>query len=318
MGDRHMLLGVTWMKVIFELLAYVCLGLCFWHAWGMDALRRARLIELGFGVVYGVSLETLTILQLHAYSYGHFLVMLGPVPLCIGVDWGVILYSAMSFADTLTLPRWASSALVALLGLNIDLSMDAVAIRQDMWHWNLLSLDSQWFGVPWANFYAWFIVLCSASALFWLARPLTARPGWWGPLAALGVYLGSLVILAALDELIVRYDKTPGAIAWLLPALLIGGGLVVALVGAFVASRAQASQAPVEPPSRHSLIPAVAPFYFHVVFIVTLLVSGIAAQLPALLAVALAMFAISLALHGWLARRALSPRAVAAPLAHVG
>ena len=101
--------------------------------------------------------------------------MLGPVPLCIGVDWGVILYSAMSFADTLTWPRWATPALVGLLGLNIDLSMDAVAIRQDMWHWNLLALNEQWFGVPWANFYAWFIVLCSASALFWLARPLTAR-----------------------------------------------------------------------------------------------------------------------------------------------
>ena len=313
-----MLLGVTWVKVIFELLAYVCLGLCAWHAWGMGALRRARLIELGVGVLYGVSLETLTILQLHAYSYGHFLVMLGPVPLCIGVDWGVILYSAMSFADTLTLPRWASPALVALLGLNIDLSMDAVAIRQDMWHWNLLALDSQWFGVPWANFYAWFIVLCSASALLWLARPLTARPGWWGPLAALGAYLGSLAILAALDELVVRYDRTTGAIVWLLPALLIGGGLIVALAGVVAARRAPARRAPVEPPSRHSLLPAVAPFSFHAVFIGALLVSGIAAQLPTLLAVALVMLVISLALHGWLARRALRPRAVAAQAVHAG
>jgi hypothetical protein len=301
-----MLLGVTWTKVIFEALAYVCLGLCAWHAWGMGPLRRARLIELGVGVFYGVSLETLTILQLHAYSYGHFLVMLGPVPLCIGVDWGVILYSAMSFADTLTLPAWASPALVGLLGLNIDLSMDAVAIRQDMWHWNLLSLTSQWFGVPWANFYAWFIVLCSASALFWLARPLTARRGWRGPLVALGAYLTSLVILAVLDEAVVRYNATPGAIVWLLPALLIGGGLVVALAGVFVASRAGRARAPVEKPSPHSLIPAVAPFYFHVVFIGALLVSGIAAQLPTLLTVALAMFIISLALHGWQARRALA------------
>jgi hypothetical protein len=306
-----MLLGVTWVKVIFELLAYVCLGLCAWHAWGMGALRRARLIELSVGVGYGVSLETLTILQLHAYQYGHFLVMLGPVPLCIGVDWGVILYSAMSFADTLTWPRWATPALVGLLGLNIDLSMDAVAIRQDMWHWNLLSLDSQWFGVPWANFYAWFIVLCSASALFWLARPLTARACWRGPLAALGAYLGSLLILAGLDELVVRYDRTPGAIFWLFPALLIGAGLVVAVVGAWVAWRGGRGQESAEPPSRHSLIPAIAPFYFHAIFIAALIVSGIATQLPALLAVALTMLAISLALHGWLLRRALAPRAVA-------
>ncbi len=313
-----MLAGVTWTKVIFELLAYACLGLCAWHAWGMGPLRRARLIELGFGVFYGVSLETLTILQLHAYRYGHFLVMLGPVPLCIGVDWGVILYSAMSFADTLTLPAWARPALVALLGLNIDLSMDAVAIRQDMWHWNLLTLNSQWFGVPWANFYAWFIVLYSASALFWLARPLTARRGWRGPLAALGAYLGSLIILAALDELVVRYDSTPGAVVWLLPALLIGAGLLVALAGVFTASRTSVGQrSPVESPGPHSLIPALTPFYFHAVFIGALLVSGIAAQLPALLVVALAMCAISLTLHGWLARRALVPQRAHA-LAHIG
>ena len=109
-----------------------------------------------------------------------------------------------------------------------------------------------------------------------------------------------------------RYDRTPGALPWLFPALLIGGGLVVALAGAWVTWRGGPARTPAEPASRHSLIPAIAPFYFHAVFIVALLVSGIAAQLPALLAVALTMLAISLALHGWLLRRALAPRAVAA------
>ncbi len=127
-----MLLGVSLPKVVFELLAYGSLGVCVWHARRQGLLRRARLLELAMGVVYGVSLEALTIFQLHAYRYGHFLVMLGPVPLCIGVDWGVILYSAMTFAEGLPLPRWSLPAVVALLGLNIDLSMDALAIRLDM------------------------------------------------------------------------------------------------------------------------------------------------------------------------------------------
>src|SRR5437868_2132415 len=103
--------------------------------------RRSNLlpwafIELGTGVLYGLTLETLTIFQLHAYQYGHFLIMFGPVPLAIAVGWGIILYSAMAFADALALPAWAAPALVGLLGLNIDLSMDAIAIRLQMWQWH--------------------------------------------------------------------------------------------------------------------------------------------------------------------------------------
>lgn len=57
-----MFFGVTLPTVVFELLAYACLGLCFWHALRQGPLRRARLIELGTGVLYGLTLELLTIL----------------------------------------------------------------------------------------------------------------------------------------------------------------------------------------------------------------------------------------------------------------
>src|SRR5579859_6807002 len=130
-----MLLGVTPALLVFELLGYAFLGLCIWHALHQGPLRRARLIELGAGVVYGLALEIATTLQLHSYEYGHFLIMFGPVPLTIAVSWGIILYSAMAFADTFALPAWAAPALVGLLGLNIDLSMDTIAIRLHMWQW---------------------------------------------------------------------------------------------------------------------------------------------------------------------------------------
>ena len=149
-----MLLGVSLPIVVFEVSAYACLGLCIWHALHQGPLRRARLIELCIGVLYGLTLETLTILQLHSYQYGHFLIMLGPIPLAIGVGWGIILYSAMAFADSLAFPSWAAPALVGLLGLNIDLAMDAVAIRLNMWHWLGYTGNQEWFGVPYANFYA--------------------------------------------------------------------------------------------------------------------------------------------------------------------
>lgn len=300
---------MTLTKAIFELLAYACLGLCVWHACGLGPLRRARLLELAMGVAYGVTLEALTIAQFHAYRYGLFLVMLRDVPLCIGVDWGVILYTTMSFADGIRLRRWAAPALAALLGLTIDFSMDAVAIRQDMWHWNVIGLMDQWYGVPWGNFYAWFIVLCSASALFWLVRPLTSRPGWRGPLALVGAYAGSLAILAGLDELVFLYDKTPGAIPSLPVALVVALGLAVVVAGAAMswrmtkAGRERPKWKLAEPLTARGLALAPVSLYFHVLFTAVLIVSGIGVEIPTLLAVSLAMLALSLALHVWQAWR---------------
>jgi Carotenoid biosynthesis protein len=297
-----MLLGVTLPIVVFEVLAYACLGLCIWHALHQGPLRRARLIELCIGVLYGLTLETLTIMQLHVYQYGRFLIMLGPVPLAAAVGWGIILYSAMAFAESLAFPLWAAPALVGLLGLNIDLTMDAVAIRLNMWHWLGFAGNQEWFGVPYANFYAWFIVLCSCSALLWRVRPLTLRPGWRGPLAALGALLGSVVILALLDELVVQYDRH-GGIVWLPVMIVVIGALVVVGWGWWV------MRATSHPPAREAplnvLIPLIVPFYFHFFFLSMLFVAGIAERLPALFGISLAMVAVSLVLHGWLVQQKL-------------
>ncbi len=297
-----MLLGVTLPIVVLEVLAYACLGLCIWHALHQGPLRRARMIELGIGVLYGLTLEILTIAQLHSYQYGRFLIMLGPVPLAVAVGWGIILYSAMAFADSLAFPSWAAPALVGLLGLNIDLTMDAVAIRLNMWHWLDYAGNQEWFGVPYANFYSWFIVLCSCSALLWLVRPLTVRPGWRGPLAAQGALLGSVVILILLDELVVQYDRH-GGIVWLPVVIVVIGAFVVVGLGLWV-RRAAAHPSTREEPM-NILIPSIVPFYFHFFFLSMLFVAGIAQHLPALLGISLAMLAVSLALHGWLVQRKL-------------
>ncbi len=299
-------LGVPVSFAVFELCNYILLSLCAWHALQQGSLRRARLIELGTGVLYGLTLETLTIVQFHAYQYGRFLIMFGPVPLAIGVGWGIILYSAMTFADVFALGAWAAPALVGLLGLNIDLGMDAVATRLHMWQWLGLAYTQQWFGVPYGNFYAWFIVLCSSSALLWLARPRTSQPGWQGPLAALGALLGSVMILVLLDELEVQY-VTHGGIIWLPMALLVIGGVIV-IVWDVLARRA-----PVRPPAMkapaYALIPAMVPFYFQLFFLTMLFVAGIATRLPILVAISLAMLAISLALHALMQQRLRRARA---------
>ena len=295
-----MLSGVTLPIVVVEVLGYACLGLCIWHALHQGPLRRTRLIELATGVLYGLTLEFLTIVQLHSYQYGRYLIMFGPVPLSVAVGWGIILYSAMAFADSLAFPLWAASALVGLLGLNIDLAMDAVAIRLNMWHWLDYTGNQEWFGVPYANFFAWFIVLCSCSALLWWVRPLTRRPGWRGPLAALGALVGSVVILILLDELLVQYDRH-GGITWLPMVIVVIGAFVVVGRGLWMMRmipRPSIREAPM-----NVLIPMIVPFYFHCFFLIMLFVAGIVQHVPVLLGVSIAMMAVSLALHGWLVQR---------------
>src|SRR6266566_5971478 len=300
-----MLLGVALPIIVFELLGYAFLGLCAWHALQQRPLRRVRLIELVTGVLYGLTLETLTILQLHAYQYGRFLIMFGPVPLAVAVGWSIILYSAMAFADSFALPAWAAPALVGLLGLYIDLAMDAVAIRLHMWSWLGYAGNREWFGVPYANFYAWFIVLCSCSALLWRVRPITIQASWRGLLATLGALLGSVVILALLDELVVQYDQH-GGIVWLPVVVVVTGALIVVGCGLW-AMRSMSRSSTLEAPM-HAFIPMIVPFYFHLFFLIMLFVANIAVRLPALVGISLAMFAVSLALHVALVRRMLVMR----------
>jgi len=118
----------------FELLMLVLLALCARHAW--QAGGASRVWQLLAGVGFGLLLEWATIQQLDSYEYGRFVMMLGgAVPVAIGIGWGVILYTAQLFVDAVAMPSWAKPVLAGLLALNIDLTMDAVAIRLGFWDW---------------------------------------------------------------------------------------------------------------------------------------------------------------------------------------
>jgi len=112
--------------ILFELVIYIQLLLCLRHAWRHGT---KNLLRLSAGILFGVMLELATIRQLQAYEYGRFLIMVLDVPLCIGVAWSCILYSVMEFSDASSLPYWTRPVLDGLLALNIDLALDAIAIR---------------------------------------------------------------------------------------------------------------------------------------------------------------------------------------------
>src|ERR1700759_3353645 len=166
--------AAPWSFPLFECSMYLLFLICLAHA-----LRQGKqsVSYLFGGLAFGLLLEYIEVIT-GSYTYGRFMIMFGKapldIPLCIGAGWGIIMYTARLFSDRLGLSLWACAALDTLLALNIDLSMDTVAYRLHMWHWNwsgtgLNPLTAQWFGIPYANFVGWqTVVFCySAFSRLW-------------------------------------------------------------------------------------------------------------------------------------------------------
>jgi hypothetical protein len=264
---------------IFELIIYIQLAICIRHAWNH---RPANLLRLFFGVAFGILLEIATIRQLHAYTYGQFWVMVLDVPLCIGVGWGCIIYSAMEFSDASSLPYWTRPVLDGLLAINIDLAMDAVAIRFGFWDWGPPLTANHYFGVPYANFWAWFWVVLFFSLGH---RLLARRTDWVGKyLSAPMALLVGLVGVLGTNYLISFH--IPFDYHWLTAAILLFCALL------FVFS--------LKPRFYITSAPALVfwvPFLTHVYLLISGGTSGIFMQTPFLLAMGVLMLGIELALH---------------------
>jgi hypothetical protein len=268
----------------FELGVYALAVICWRHAW---ARGWVPLFSLAAGIIYGVVLEYTAILAFHAYSYGHFLIMLfAAVPLCIGISWGLILYTVMATSDHFALPWYLRPIVDALLALTIDLSMDAIAIRLGFWTWDTAG---PWFGVPLANFYAWFVVVFSFSLLLRLGhRWLLA-----GRLVVLGdvavAFVAVPLVVLQLPTLLGPYAAlvSQGSVAWLLIGLLLGGS---GLLTGYSVLRTRHDQ-PLD------LVLLSVPLGFHLFFFGALVWGGIARQVPALIAISALTLSVGLLLH---------------------
>jgi hypothetical protein len=168
----------------FPLAEFCMYGLflvCLYFAYKRGPNHLAYLLG---GVAFGLILEYVNVSNNMQYVYGKFIVMFGrspnDIPLCIGLGWGVIMYCARLYSDALKLPLWSAAAFDALLAINIDLSMDAVAYRLHMWNWDWTAtnenpLTAGWFGVPFGNFYGWLLVVFLYSSLSRLLEKWTSN-----------------------------------------------------------------------------------------------------------------------------------------------
>ncbi len=193
----------------------------------------------------------------------------------------MIIYSVRLFSDATSLVIWLRPVLDGLLALNIDLAMDAVAIRLGMWDWGM-GFEREYFGVPYANFWAWFWVVFSFSmGLRLFERIPISSAKWLAPPAA--VLLGVLGVLGT--NAFIVYVVPP---AWYVStvAITLGGALLLIL-----GLRPDLHFRPV------NKLAFWVPFGFHAYFLLAGLVSRTILDPPYLLVVSVVMASLAVYLH---------------------
>lgn len=274
--------------LLFETLTILLFIACIWHA---ARQGKYRVLELVGSLVFGVFLEWMTIKQLEAYHYGKFFLMVDGAPICIGLGWAVIIYSSMEFAENFRMPDFARPFLVGLLALNIDLAMDVVAIRLGFWNW-VIPLDFQWFGVPYGNFWAWFIVVSAYSGMVYWMRARgwhTAKQAirvWLYPLIAM---IGATLILAATNYTFSVLFGRSDILSAMAMLLLIYTGVVVVFV----------SRPRFIPSAQLDWVVFAVPLVFHLFFSIVGFTAGIYLKQSILAVIGLFMFGLGMCLHLW-------------------
>jgi uncharacterized membrane protein len=282
-----------------EVCMYVLFVLCLLYAVKQNIRHVSYLLA---GVLFGLLLEYVNVVSKMGYIYGKFFVMLGKppfdIPLCIGLGWGVIMYTARLFTDSLKLPLWTSVCLDALLALSVDLSMDVVAYRLHMWTWDWRAsgrnpLTAAWFGVPYGNFLGWLYVVFFYSSISrllerWLTKNnklIKLKLAVIPLLSVIASQVALYVTLVYVSDFMHRHSITDGIrLAFTL--------VVLALVVLYGWRKKQRFGSPPLP-----FITWLVPIWFHVYFFTWLFIGGFYKETPWLVIAGVLNLVIGVAIH---------------------
>lgn len=124
---------------------------------------RSFLVFALLSIILGYVVEVIGVqtgIIFGAYSYGS---TLGPklfdVPVIIGLNWLLIIYSIGVLTGSIAMPAWLRILLGATLAVFVDMLIEPVAIRFDFWSWEQSI-------VPLRNYLGWFIVSSILLTLF--------------------------------------------------------------------------------------------------------------------------------------------------------
>jgi uncharacterized membrane protein len=249
---------------------------------------RQRLIELLSAVPFGLLLEQgdIKIFGSYAYSQGFFL-KLGSVPVAIALAWAMIITSSMFMSDRLGIPPRLAPFADAVFAIVLDLSLDAIAIRQGLWHWNI-PLNAGFFGVPAGNYYGWLFVAFGFSAWTrWVrARGHAESSPWLQLFVPVPAYL---TLLLALVPFIALQQFFFGGPTGGFPPFLVTLAVFAVLAGSSI----RRGEGRLPKPWMMPLFPRL---LIHGYFLSAGILLGIFQQLPVLLAMSLGMAAIEFVL----------------------
>ncbi len=260
----------------------------------LAALRRGRLpfLELISAAAFGILLEEGDQLVFETYHYSsNWILTVDRAPVVIGLTWALIIAGAMRLTDALGVRRRYAPFVDAVLAISLDLAFDAIAIRMGLWTWRGIPATSGWFGVPAGNFYAWLFVTLAFSVMTrWLRDAAAGRPALeWLQLAVPGpawiLLLAGLVPFAFLRPIV---DPHLGGGLWLF-GVALAGFLAISVWGVWGPDRVQPDGAGLAILDlRLALGTRVAIEGF---FLTSLVIMGLAWQLPVLLGAALVLLA---------------------------
>lgn len=107
------------------------------------------------------------------YAYGQTLgFKIGDVPLTIGVNWLMLVYSSACVANALFRHRIVKALFGAALMVLLDFLIEPVAMAHDFWNWENGIIPIQ-------NYIAWFVIALFLHSLFqWKFHQVQNRVGW--------------------------------------------------------------------------------------------------------------------------------------------
>jgi uncharacterized membrane protein len=159
--------GDSWTILhIFEMACALFMLLSFLHAsltWGW----KKAVFFFAFALVYGFILEDITVTFSNYYSYNpHAWLELHNTMLAVPFCWTAVIYISTKLMEgnpvlsgLKKIDKWL---IAGILAVSIDVGIDAVFVAYGLWSWK----EGQWFGVPLANYTAWFMAVGGFTA-FW-------------------------------------------------------------------------------------------------------------------------------------------------------
>lgn len=146
LGHTDSLMQLTPYNLVFAT------GLILYNAEGMNKVYLKWFLIIS---VAGYLIELLGIITgiiFGIYAYGEGLgIKLFDVPLIIGINWAVLVFSSAAILNKLKLSIWFKAAIAATMMVAYDILLEPVAIRFDFWNWEGGS-------IPLQNYIAWWLI----------------------------------------------------------------------------------------------------------------------------------------------------------------